>query len=444
MSKAMVSPPVFSKPIMAAMLLGGSIGSVGLAAASPPLPNISSKVFSVSSYGALANGSALDTVAIQEAINAAAANPGGGIVELAPAAGSDDTYISGALTMKSNVDLEVDSGVTLEMQTKASYTSGTTPFISANNITNAEITGGGVINGQGASWWGNPAAQRPFLLDFQNSSTLTFSGVSLVNSPMENLAFNNSNNVTVNDLTISAPANSPNTDGIDPAGNNYLIENSNISTGDDDIAVKPQNSPVSNIEIQNLNIGSGHGISVGGETNAGLNGMTVSNVTFNGTTNGLRLKAGIDNGGVVENISYSNITMKNVSIPIYITSYYQNGGDQSPANPASVVEEPLTSTTPIWKNIVYKDISATGADKSGVIYGLPQAPVQDVTFDNVSISALQNFDIYYAQGVAFSGGTNSASLSRFNHLRCSDQNTRAIIGFNFIAGAFDVICICTR
>ncbi len=398
-------------PSATTFFIGGLLVWGAVAQASPPLPSISSKVFSPSSYGAAANGTTLDTGAIQAAINAASANPGGGVVELSALNGTGNTYLSGALTMKSNVDLQIDNGVTLEMQSKADYASGTTPFISANNITNAEVTGSGVINGQGASWWGDPGAQRPFLLDFQNSSTLAFSGVTLLDSPMENLAFNNTNNVTVDNLTVSAPSNSPNTDGVDPAGNNYLIENSNISTGDDDIAVKPQNSPVSNIVIQNDTIGSGHGISVGGETNAGLNGMTVSNVAFSGTTNGLRLKAGIGNGGLVQNITYSHITMKNVANPIYITSYYQNGGDRSPSNPALVISQPLTSTTPIWKNIIFKDITATGADKSGIIYGLPQAPVQDVTLDNISISALQKFDIYYAQNTLFTGGTNSVSLS---------------------------------
>jgi polygalacturonase len=228
---------------------------------------------------------------------------------------------------------------------------------------------------------------------------------------MENLAFNNTNNVTVNGITVTAPEVSPNTDGVDPAGNNYLIENSNISTGDDDIAVKPQNSPVSGIVIQNDTIGSGHGISVGGETNDGLNGMTVNHITFNGTTNGLRLKAGIGNGGLVENITYSDITMQNVANPIYITSYYQNGGDQSPSNPATAVSQPLTSTTPIWKNITFSDITASGATKAGLIYGLPQAPAENITLNDVSISAQQAFDIYYAQNTILSGGTDSQSLS---------------------------------
>ncbi len=397
--------------VIGAVILTSGIGVASVVLASPPLPNISSKVFSVGAYGADANGTTVDTGAIQAAINAAAANPGGGIVELGASAGTSSIYLSGALALKSNVDLQIDSGVTLQMLPKADYTSGTTPFISANNITNAEVTGGGVIDGQGSTWWGDAASQRPFLLDFQNSSTLAFTGVTLLNSPMENLAFNNTNNVTVNGITVSAPADSPNTDGIDPAGYNYLIENSNISTGDDDIAVKPQNSPVSNIVITHDTIESGHGISVGGETNDGLNGMTVSHITFSGTTNGLRLKAGIGNGGLVENITYSDISMQNVANPIYITSYYQNGGDHSPSNPASVISEPLTSTTPIWKNITFSDITATGAEKAGLIYGLPQAPVQNVTLDDVSISAQQSFDIYYAQNTVLSYGTNPQSLS---------------------------------
>lgn len=379
-------------------------------ATAPPLPVIPTTEYLATSYGASANGSSVDTSAIQNAINAAS-GAGGGVVLLGAVAGSNNTYLSGAISMKSDVNLEIASGVTLEMQAKNAYTSGSTPFISANNISNAEISGAGTINGQGATWWSNPSSSRPFLVDFQNSSTVAFNNVTLLNSPMENLAFNNTNNVTVNGITVSAPSNSPNTDGVDPAGNNYLIENSSISTGDDDIAVKPQNSSCSNIVIQNDSIGTGHGISVGGETNAGLNGMSVSNVTFNGTTNGLRLKAGIGNGGVVQNITYNNISMKNVSNPIYITSYYVNGGDHSPSNPATVVSAPLTSLTPVWKNITLSNITATGADRSGIVYGLPQAPVENLSMNNISISASQDFELYYAQNTLFTGGTSASTLS---------------------------------
>ena len=108
--------------VIGAVILTSGIGVASVVLASPPLPNISSKVFSVGAYGADANGTTVDTGAIQAAINAAAANPGGGIVELGAAAGTSSIYLSGALTLKSNVDLQIDSGVTLQMLPKADYT----------------------------------------------------------------------------------------------------------------------------------------------------------------------------------------------------------------------------------------------------------------------------------------------------------------------------------
>jgi polygalacturonase len=217
--------------------------------------------------------------------------------------------------------------------------------------------------------------------------------------------FNSTNNVTINGINISASSTSPNTDGIDPAGSNYLIENSTISTGDDDIAIKPESVACNNISIQNCKINSGHGISVGGQTNDGMNGMTVNNCTFNGTTNGLRLKAGRGNGGLVQNVTYSNITMTNVQNPIYITSWYNNGGDTSPSDPSTATKQTVTSTTPIWKNITFTNVTATGAKNAGIVYGLPEEFIQTVTFNNVHITATTGMKLYFVTGVLFEGGS---------------------------------------
>src|SRR5262249_19719402 len=160
----------------------------------------------------------------------------------------------------------------------------------------------------------------------------------------------------------------------DPAGSNYLIENCNISTGDDDIAMKPQNVANRNITITHCAFGSGHGLSIGGETNDELNGMTVTNCTFVGTSIGLRMKAGRGYGGLVENVLYDQITMVNVATPIWITSYYLNGTAMDPSDPSKDPGQPVTSTTPFWQNITYSNITATGAANAGTFYGLPEAP----------------------------------------------------------------------
>jgi hypothetical protein len=127
--------------------------------------------------------------------------------------------------------------------------------------------------------------------------------------------------------------------------------------------------------------------------------MTVSNITMSGTDNGLRLKAGRGSGGLVQNVSFSNVTMTNVPNPIYITSYYLNGGNTAPSKPSSDKGQPLTSSTPQWKNITFTGVTATGSSNAGLVEGLPQAPIQNLTFSNVHISASSVMKLWHAHNV---------------------------------------------
>jgi hypothetical protein len=309
------------------------------------------------------------------------------------------TYLSGPINLAGRINLEVDGGATLRMLPRGSYPSSSTPFITASNLNNVEISGPGVIDGQGAGWWSH--SSRPDLIQFSHSSVVAVENVTIVNSPKEHLKFSATNDVTVNGVTVSAPSNSPNTDGIDPAGSDYLIENCNVAVGDDNVAVKPQSVACGNITIANCTFGSGHGVSVGGETNDGLDGLTVTNCTFTGTTNGLRLKAGRGFGGLVQNVSYDQITMTNVQHPIWVTSYYLNGSATDPSDPSRDPGQPVTATTPFWQNLSYSNISATGASDAGTFYGLPEAPVVNVTLTNVNIAAGSRMKVYHAYNVQF-------------------------------------------
>lgn len=367
--------------------------------ASIPLPSIPSTVFNVTSFGAVGDGKTNDTTDIQNAI-AAAIKAGGGIVEV-----PSGTFLSNAITLGNKVNLQIESGGTLRMEPHGTYANGTTVFITASSDSNVEISGSGTIDGQGSGWYSLSSSDRPDLIKFSSCNIVEVTGVKIENSPKEHLVFDATNNVTINGINISASSSSPNTDGIDPSGSNYLIENSTISDGDDDIAIKPESVACNNITIQNMKINSGHGISVGGQTMDGLNGLTVNNITFSGTTNGLRLKAGRGNGGTVQNVTYSNITMTNVENPIYITSWYNNGSDTQPSNPANATKESVTSTTPIWKNITFTNITATGSKNAGILYGLPEEFINTVTFNNVKITATTGMELYFITGVTFEGGS---------------------------------------
>jgi polygalacturonase len=363
-----------------------------------PTPTIPNTTFLVTTYGAVGNGSTNDTTDIQSAINAAAA-AGGGIVEI-PDSGTG-VFESGQLTMANNVDLQVQSGAELQALTSIDSTSGA--FITCSGVSNFEITGTGSGATEGDIDGHATAASNLNMITLSGVQTALIQGVQITNSPHEHINTGSSvdNDITVNDVTINTPSGLANTDGIDPAGTNWLIENCTINDGDDDIAVKPLNQFCNNITINNITVGYGHGISIGGQTNAGFNNLTVNDITFTNTQNGFRLKSGRLNGGLVQNLVYNNVTMTNVANPIFISSWYLNGGDHYPTpGPANAVNIGTNSLTPYWHNISFNNITSTDLVDSdgnaGLIYGLPEAPIQGLTLNNVNLTALNPMQINFA------------------------------------------------
>lgn len=362
--------------------------------ASIPLPNIPSTQFLITDYGATTS-STDNATAINAAITAA--NKAGGGMVVLPAG----IFLSGPITMKSNVNLYLASGDTLRILPYGSGNgtvsgtypnNGTTdqyaPFIFGQNLSNIAVSGSGVIDGQGSAWWtayaSNSNMKRPCLIRFKACNTVLVTGITLMNSPGVHLTMGQSSsmgsNATISYLTILAPASSPNTDAIDTwYWNGIYIHDCYLSEGDDNIAM---DSYSQNVTIKHCTFGTGHGLSVGSYA-TGVNNVFADSCTFTGTTNGIRLKSNIDRGGNDSTFVYTNMTMTNVTLPFYITSWY----DKEPYPASSQATSTVTSTTPIWRNIIFKNITVNNATYGGIIYGRPEAYVQNITFDNVTIDA---------------------------------------------------------
>lgn len=367
--------------------------------ATPTKPTISNVTYKITTYGAVGDGVTDNAGAIQATIKAAN-GAGGGIVEFPLAA---KPYECGPITLSGNINYQIDSGATLQCMLYSKYPlsgSAYANFISSTSAQNIEISGKGTIDGQGSDWWdafnaNSSMPHRPYLIKLDKCSTVYIHGVTLSNSPMFHLVLTGSN-VTVDGITISAPSTAPNTDGIDPAGSNYLIENCSIATGDDNIALKPGNSACKDFTITNCTFGTGHGLSIGGQTNYGLDSLIVTNCSFHGTTNGIRLKANRTNGGLVQHLLFSNITMDSVEYPVDFSSYYDE--TYSATDPAQAI----SSTTPIWKNITIRNLVSTNSSKEAItIQGLPEMPFQNVTFAYASFTGKNNFSIAHAHDVNF-------------------------------------------
>jgi hypothetical protein len=378
----------------------------------PTLPTIGSNYDNITVSNSNVDGGAVvgsntatNTTVINDAISYVSSH-GGGTVEI-PASASP--YIADEIFLQNNVDLQVDTGATLQNGVP------TATFITNTGTEHdIEISGGGVINGNASD------TSKNNMIPLQNITNLEVTNVTILNSPHEHLVPEADNNVTINNVTIDDPLGyQSNTDGIDFSGSNFLIENCHIADGDDDIVAKPQFTFCHNIVIENCSIGVGHGISIGGETQAGLNGMLVENIIENNTSYGLRLKGGdgstasLQNGGLVENVTYINVSMNEVTDPLTIDSFYDGGNNNFPSS-APYAASTYDATTPIWKNIIFDNVSDTvEADYDAEIYGLNISPpnIQGLDFYNVTIAGNKSFYMYYAQGVA----TQNFNISNTGH-----------------------------
>ncbi|HUZ60880.1 MAG TPA: glycosyl hydrolase family 28 protein [Hanamia sp.] len=380
----------------------------------PVLPSIPDKVFNIKNFGAISDNQTDNTQAIQKTIDAAE-NGGGGKVEI-----PEGTYLCGPLQFYSNLDLHIDSNAVLRFLPINRYPGGLdegTAFITGKGLENIAITGKGTIDGQGSPWW--PYAKmkgnyhRPRMIAFNHCNKVLIEDVTLMNSPMFHIAISGSENVTVSGVTVRAPSStdpinpSHNTDACDVSGHHILVKNCNISTGDDDYTC---GGGTSDVLITNCHYGNGHGVSIGSYTHGGVSNITVENCTFTNTDCGVRIKSDRDRGGVVENMTYRNLTMTNVGIPILIYASYLAKEKQyrdlqriTPEIAEDYPAAPIAEKTPIYRNFIFQNITATAAPgkRAGLIWGLPEAPVTNVLFQNVNIKADKPFGIFFAKNIQF-------------------------------------------
>jgi polygalacturonase len=382
-------------------------------AAPPAQPVIPARAFSVADYGAVADGRTPNTEAFRRAV-AAVELAGGGTLDV-PAG----NYFTGPITLCSGLNLHLDAGARLLFsQNFDDYRlQGNTyrPLVGAKNCHDLMISGAGTFDGQGDPWWvierrvkaearakGLPDGEmgRPRMIVLESCQRVRLEGVTLANSPMYHFVPFRCEDVTVDGITISAPSNSPNTDGIDPSVTRHvLITHCRIDTGDDCIAVKAGahgSGPVEDVLVTDCTFLHGHGCSIGSDTDSGVRNMTVQRCTFDGTEAGVRLKSRRGRGGLVENITYTDLTMKNVGQAIVISSYYYGLPKPGMHDEA----HPVDKDTPIWRHIVIRNVTATaGTRDAGLIIGLPEMPARDILLENVSIGARDGLRIAYADGV---------------------------------------------
>lgn len=361
-------------------------------------------------YGATGNGTTKDTAALQSAINACA---GGGVVEL-----TTGSYLSGSLSLPGNITLQIDDDATLLASPDAADypVSGShlTALLLASGADNVTITGGGTIDGQGAPWWalinqekaaGQPLSPRPPMIDLESVSTASITGITVKNAPNVHITMKASDHVTIDNVKISSPADSPNTDGVDVWSSSFVsITNSTIDCGDDNLAINssPSNGPAHDISLSSSTILHGHGLSIGSYTAGGVYNVSIHDNTLTGTSTGVRIKSARDRGGEVHAVTYAHLTMSGVGTPISVLAYYPKvPADGDPA-------QAISSTTPNYHDITITKVTATGATEAGEIVGVPELPITALTLSYVNIAATTGATVRNAQ-VTTSGTTITPS-----------------------------------
>ncbi|WP_442789497.1 glycoside hydrolase family 28 protein [Paenibacillus sp. CAA11] len=368
--------------------------------------------FNIDDYGAAKNSSELSTKAIEAAIQAAS-EAGGGTVYI-----PSGTYRTGAVILKSNIELHLSPGAVLSFSTDPkdypvveSRWEGVKREVYAScifgiDLVNVSVTGSGKLDGNGAPWWELKRKRpeeleypRPKLISFDRCRRVTIKDLTLTHSPSWTVNPIRCHDVTIDNLSIYNPADSPNTDGIDPEScSNVRISNCNIDVGDDCIAIKSgtedtaERVPCENITITNCTMVHGHGgVVLGSEMSGDIRNVVISNCIFKQTDRGIRLKSRRGRGGIVEDIRVSNIVMEDVICPFILNLYYFCGPRGKDKYVWDKNPYPVTGETPHFRRIHFADITARNVHASaGFMYGLAEQYISEITFANIDISMAEH------------------------------------------------------
>jgi len=346
------------------------------------------------------------TETLQASIDAAAARGGGRVV--VPAG----VHRTGSLRLRSHVELHLEAGAVLEFVPDPDLYPVVTarwegvdreihaPCLYADDETGVAITGLGTIDGGGERWWqrareGELAYPRPTLIGLHGCRQVTIRDVTLRNSPAWTVHPCRCEDVTISGIRIHNPSDSPNTDGIDPEScRNVRISDCHIDVGDDCIAIKAgtenaeQAVPCENVTITGCTMVHGHGgVVLGSEMSGGIRNVVISGCVFAGTDRGIRVKTRRGRGGVIEDIRVSNVVMDGVMCPFVVNPFYFCGPEGKEPRVRDRSAHPVDAGTPVLRRLHVAHVSARNVHAAvGWLYGLPEAPLEDVTFDDVTVS----------------------------------------------------------
>lgn len=392
--------------------------------------------FDITAFGADPDGESLCTHAIHAAIEACGAAGGGTVI--IPAG----KFLTGPIELKSNVQLCLDSGARLvfsddpdlypivESRWEGAEVPVFMPMIYGRGIRNVSVIGQntpdrqlapdgrgtldgqdtadvksttdrrGTLDGQGSAWWmafreKQLPYPRPRLISFEDCNNVSIENIKCIDSPSWTIHPVRCSKVAIRGLHIHNPADSPNTDGINPDScSDVNISGCHVDVGDDCITLKSGTEKSAyriaceNIVINGCTLAHGHGgVVIGSEMSGGVRNVSITDCIFDGTDRGIRMKTRRGRGGIVEDIRISNCVMENVPCPIVLNQFYFCGEDGKESRVWDKKPHPVEPDTPVFRRIHFDHITARNANiAAAFLYGLPEMPISDVSFATVSIS----------------------------------------------------------
>jgi len=399
-----------------------------------PQTHFLEKDYSITDFGAVADGKTMNTEAFAKTIKACAENGGGRVIV------PNGRFLTGAIHLESNVNLHLEDKAEILFSINPKdypivHTSweGTelmnySPLIYAKSKTNVAITGKGTLNGQANSsnWWvwsggksygwqkgipsqndpanrevlvdmaekGVPVSERvfgdgrylrPSFVEFFECNTVLIKDVTIINAPFWILHPLKSNNIIIDGVTVNSHG--PNNDGCDPEySQNIIIKNCTFNTGDDCIAIKAGRDadgrrvgiPSKNIIVQNCKMIDGHGgVVIGSEISAGVNNVFVENCVMDSPNldRVIRIKTNSKRGGVIEDVFVRNLEVGTVKeCVLKLNMFYNVYGSQT------------GNFIPVIRNIYLENINVKNGGKYSVwAEGYKESPVENITLKNVVI-----------------------------------------------------------
>jgi unsaturated rhamnogalacturonyl hydrolase len=401
-------------------------------------PAFPARDFMITDYGAAGDGTTDCTEAIGKAIEACHAAHGGRVVV------PPGTFLSGAIHVKSNVNLHIAEGATLKFSPDPAkympvvYTrfEGTecmnfSPLIYAFEQENIAITGRGTLDGSASNenWWGwtrrgaGPAQAatsigrlrdqaesgapvkervfgeghylRPNFIQPYRCRNVFIEGITIRNSPMWEIHPALCTNVTVRDITVISHG--PNNDGCDPEScRDVLIENCIFDTGDDCIAIKSGRDndgrrvavPSENIIVRGCTVKDGHGgVVIGSEISGNCRNVFIENCRMDSPNlaRALRFKSNARRGGILENVFMRKVEIGSVAEAVLTIDFLYETGANGPYRP-------------IVRNVQLEDITSTSSPRVMYLVSFAGAIIDDLRFSNCTFRGLTTSDVVQHAG----------------------------------------------